>query len=55
MKFSVKVFFSYCDQIRIFLLLWSLLLKKSLMENFVISAVKFLTCNMLQLLRSRLQ
>ena len=55
MKFSVKVFFSYSDQIRIFLLIWSHLLKKSLMENFIISAVKFLTYKMLQILRSRLQ
>ena len=29
--------------------------KKSLMENFIISAVKFLTYKMLQILRSRLQ
>ena len=38
MKFSTKDFFSKCDQIRkirSFLLLWSHLLKKSLMENFI--------------------
>ena len=35
MKFSVKDFFSKCDQIRKFLQTWSLVLKKSLMENFI--------------------
>ena len=35
MKFSIKEFFSKCDQIRSFLLIWSHLLKKSLMETFV--------------------
>ena len=35
MKFSIKVFFSKCDQIRSFLRIWSHLLKKSLMENFI--------------------
>ena len=39
MKFSVKDFFSKCDQIRSFLQIWSDLLKKSLMENFIFSAV----------------
>ena len=34
MKFSIKDFFSKCDQIRGFLPIWSHLLKKSLMENF---------------------
>ena len=34
-KFSVKDFFSKCDQIRSFLRIWSYLLKKSLMENFI--------------------
>ena len=34
MKFSIKDFFSKCDQIRSFLRIWSHLLKKSLMENF---------------------
>ena len=33
MKYSIKDFFSKCDQIRSFLLIWSHLLKKSLMEN----------------------
>ena len=35
MKFSIKDFFSICDQIRSFLRIWSDLLKKSLMENFI--------------------
>ena len=35
MKFSIKDFFSKCDQIRSFLLIWSHLLKKYLMENFI--------------------
>ena len=34
MKFSIKSFFSKCDQIRSFLRIWSHLLKKSLTENF---------------------
>ena len=34
-KFSVKDIFNKCDQIRSFLRIWSHLLKKSLMENFV--------------------
>ena len=39
MKFSIKDFFSKCDQIRSFLRIWSLMLKKSLMENFIFCAV----------------
>ena len=39
MKVSIKDFFSKCDQIRSLLRIWSHLLKKSLMENFVFSAV----------------
>ena len=35
MKFSIKDFFSKCDQIRGKLRIWSNLLKKSLMENFI--------------------
>ena len=35
MKFSIKDYFSKCDQIRSFLRIWSHLLKKSLMENFI--------------------
>ena len=39
MKFSIKNFFGKCDQIPIFLLGWSHLLKKSLMENFIFCGV----------------
>ena len=39
MKFSIKDFFSKCDHIRSFLLIWSHLLKKSLMKNFIFCAV----------------
>ena len=35
MKFSIKDFFSKCDQIGSFLRIWSHLLKKSLKENFI--------------------
>ena len=37
--FSIKVFFSTCDKIRSLLRIWSHLLKKSVMENFIFSAV----------------
>ena len=36
MKFSIKNFFSKCDQ---FVQIWSRLLKKSLMENFIFCAL----------------
>ena len=39
MKFSIKDFFSKCGQIRWKLRIWSHLLKKSLMENFIFCAV----------------
>ena len=39
MKFSIKDFFSKCDQISSFLRIWSHLLKKSLMKNFIFCAV----------------
>ena len=39
MKFSIKDFFSKCDQIRSYLRIWSYLLKKCLMENFSFCAV----------------
>ena len=39
MKFSIKDFSSKCDQIRKKLQIWSHLLKKSLMENFIFSVV----------------
>ena len=41
MNFSIKDFFSKCDQIRRKLQIWSHLLKKSLMENFNFYAVHF--------------
>ena len=39
MKCFIKDFFSKCDQIRSFLRIWSHLLKKFLMENFIFCAV----------------
>ena len=39
MKFSINDFFSECDQIRSLLRIWSHLLKKSLMENFIFCVV----------------
>ena len=39
MKFPIKNFFSKYDQIRSFLWIWSHLLKKSLMENFIFCVV----------------
>ena len=39
MKFSIKEFFSKCDQIRSFLRIWTHLLKNSLMENFILCAL----------------
>ena len=39
MKFSVKDFFSKCDQILRKLRIWPHLLKKSLMENSIFCAV----------------
>ena len=50
MKFSIKDFFSKCDQIRSFLRIWSHLLKKPLMENFsfctVIAVLLYLYMNL---------
>ena len=40
MKFYIKDFFSKCDQIRSFLQIWSHLLKKSLIENFIFCALE---------------
>ena len=40
MKFSIKDFFSKCDQIHRKLRTWLHLLKASLMENFIFCAVK---------------
>ena len=39
MRLSIKDFFSKCDQIRSFQRIWSHLLKKFLMENFIFCAV----------------
>ena len=39
MKFSIQNFFSKCDQIRSFLPIWSHLLKKPVMKNFIFYAV----------------
>ena len=39
MKFLIKDFFNKCDQIRTFLRIWSYLMKKSLVENFIFCAV----------------
>ena len=38
MKFSIKGFFSRCNQIHSFPRIWSYLLKKSLIENFIFCA-----------------
>ena len=45
MKFSIKNFFSKCDQIRKKLQIWSHLLKKFLMENFIFYAVSHFKSN----------
>ena len=42
MKIFINDFFIKCDQIHRKLRIWSHLLKKSLMENFIFCAVKFL-------------
>ena len=39
MKFSIKDYFTKCDQICSFLRIWSQLLKKSFIENFIFCAV----------------
>ena len=39
MKFSINDFFSQCDQMHSFLRIWSHLLKKSWMEDFIFCAV----------------
>ena len=44
-KFSIKDFFSKCDQIRRKLEIWSNLWKKSLMENRIFCAVREFSCN----------
>ena len=49
MKFSIKDVFSKCNQIRSFLWIWSPLLKKSLMENFIFCEV-FTVCGWVHIL-----
>ena len=44
-KFSIKDIFSKCDQICRKLWIWSQLLKKSLMENFIFCAVYLISDN----------
>ena len=39
MNFSIKDFFNKCDQMRRFLRIWSYMLKKFLMENFLFCVV----------------
>ena len=49
MKFSIKDFFSNCEQIRRLLRIWSHLLKKFLMENFIFCTVYIaLKCSFLK-------
>ena len=55
MKFSIKDFFSKCDQIRSFVQFWSHLLKKSLMENFIYCAVMTLNCQVFRTFSSIVQ
>ena len=45
MKFSIKGFFSRYNQIHSFPRIWSYLLKKSLIENFIFCAVQSTTCS----------
>ena len=40
MEFSIKDFFNKSDQIRSFLRIWSQLMNKSLMENFIFCAMR---------------
>ena len=42
MRFSIKDFFSKCDQIWMKLRIWSYLLKKSLIKNFIFMQSKLL-------------
>ena len=46
MKFSIKDFFSKCDQIQSFLRIWSYLLKKFWIDNFIFCAVLQLHLNL---------
>ena len=47
-KVFLSNFFSKCDQIRRFLRIWSHLLKKFLMENFIFCAVRWAPCSCLK-------
>ena len=49
MKFSIKDCFSKCDQILRKLRIWSYLLKKSLIENFIFCAIIFLDKNIINI------
>ena len=49
MKFSIKDFFSKCDQIRRNLWIWSHLLKKFSMENFIFCAVLALSLGLVKI------
>ena len=42
MKFSIRDFFSKCDQTQSLLGIWSYLLKKSLMGNFIFCEVRLI-------------
>ena len=48
MKFSIKDFFSKCDQIRSFVLIWSHLLKKSLIEDFIFCGARQPFCDLIR-------
>ena len=53
MKFPIKDFFSKCDQICSFLRIWSHLLKKSLMEDFIFFKVGYVTYNVAGVLENQ--
>ena len=53
MKSPIKDFFSKCDQIHSFLRIWSHLLKKSLMENFIFFVVRTNTIVMIILMKAQ--
>ena len=53
MKFSNKDFFSKCKQVRMQLWIWSHLLNKSSVENFIVSAVFSLPVHLWQCTETR--
>ena len=57
MEFSIKDFFSICDQICSFPRIWSHLLKKSFMENFILNilSLNMLLCKLKYIWPNRLQ